>query len=329
MALLLTRDDLRPVFIDLNAWDRLIDAVLAAYAAAPTQPEGDARPMLRAAAGDGPPMAIVASTAAPHGIALRAGPDPAAEGAIRAPEVMLLFDRERHLQAIMAGDDFNLVRIAAPTIAAAKHLAPKNPQRVGVIGSGFEARAHLPLALKAFPGVRDVRVYSPNPEHREAYARDMQGRLGIPVSAAANGAEAVDDADLVLGVADAREPAFPADAVKPGALVAAIARVQIPGALVTSSRLIVAQMHLHALGSGRTHGAQGGPTADEWSVTTPAGELADVIHGRIPPREHEDQIVLYRLFGLPGTDAAILRWAYDWAVANGVGTDVSIGTRPA
>jgi ornithine cyclodeaminase/alanine dehydrogenase len=316
------------VFVELNAWDRLIDCIVAAYAAAPTQPEGDARPMLRAAAGDGPLMAIVASTAAPHGIALRAGPDPTAEGAIRAPEVMLLFNRERHLQAILAGDDFNLIRIAGPTIAAVKHLAPKNTQRIAVIGSGFEARAHLPLALKIFPGVRDVRVYSPNPDHRGAFARDMQGRLAVDVHAVASGGEAVEDADIVLGVADAREPAFPADAVKPGALVAAIARVQIPGALVTSSRLIVAQKHLNALGSGRTHGAQGGPTADEWSATVPAGDFPDVIHGRIPPREREDEIVLYRLFGLPGTDAAIMRWAYDWAVAHGVGTKIAIGTGP-
>src|SRR5581483_10132908 len=111
-----------------------------------------------------------------------------------------------------------------------------------------------------------------------------------------------------------------------GALVAAIARVQVPGPLVPRSRLIVAQLHLHALGSGRTHGPQSGPNADEWATTPAVGELQDVIHGTIPAREREDEIVLYRLIGLPGTDAAILRWAYDWAVENGVGADVPIGT---
>jgi ornithine cyclodeaminase/alanine dehydrogenase-like protein (mu-crystallin family) len=325
MALLLTRDDLRPLFVDLEEHDGLIDAVAAAYATAPGK-EAEGRPMLRAQAGDGPRMAIVASTAAPHGIAVRAGPDPMAEGVIRSPEVMLLFDRERHLQAIMAGDDFNLVRIASPTGAALRYLTPPDPRVVGMIGSGFEARAHLPLAYKMFPTIQEVRVYSPNQAHRETYAAEMRDRLGIAVTAVPEGRAAVSGADLVLGVADAKEPAFPADAVKPGALVAAIARVQIPGALVSRSRLIVAQVHLHVLGSGRTHGAQGGANADEWETTPAVGELADVIQGRIKPRERSDEIVLYRLIGLPGTDAAILRWAYDWAVANRVGTEIPIGT---
>jgi ornithine cyclodeaminase len=157
----------------------------------------------------------------------------------------------------------------------------------------------------------------------------MQDRLGVAVDAVASGDAAVENADLVLGLADAKQPAFSADAVKPGALVAAIARVQIPGALVTSARLFVALAHLHVLGSGRTHGAQGGANADEWETTPVVGEMADLIAGRIPPRERDDQTVLYRLIGLPGTDAAILRWAYDWAVANGVGTEVPIGTSRA
>jgi ornithine cyclodeaminase len=246
-----------------------------------------------------------------------------AEGVIRSPEIMLLFDRERHLLAIMAGDDFNLVRIAGATGAALRYLAPPNPRIAGVIGSGFEARAHLPLTHKMFPTIQEVRVYSPNREHRAAAMRD---HLGIGVSAVEDGRAAVSGADLVLGLADAKEPAFPGDAVKPGALVATIARVQIPGTLVARSRLIVAQVHLHVLGTGRTHGAQGGPNADQWETTSAVGELADVIHGRIKPRERDDHIVLYRLIGLPGTDAAILRWAYDWAMAHGVGTEIRVGT---
>ncbi len=325
MALLLTRDDLRPLFVELQAADRLLDLVAASYATAPRELEKE-RPLVRAAAGDGPVMAVIASSAPDHGITVRMGPDPMAEAAILPPEVALLFDRERHLLGIMAGDDFNLVRIAGPTATAVRYLAPANPRVLGMIGSGFEARSHLPLVVKTLPSVREVRVYSPTPAHREAYAREMSQRVGIPVIAVASGEAAVSGADVVIGTADAKEPAFPAEAVKPGALVAAIARVQIPGALVSRSRLIVAQTHLHVLGSGRTNGAQGGPNADEWATTPPVGELQDVIHGKIPAREREDEIVLYRLIGLPGTDAAILRWAYDWAVANGVGTEIAVGT---
>jgi ornithine cyclodeaminase/alanine dehydrogenase-like protein (mu-crystallin family) len=325
MALLLTREDLRPLFVELQAADRLLDRVAASYLAAPRELEQE-RPVIRTAAGAGPVMAVIASSAPDHGIAVRMGPDPMAEAAILPPEVALLFDRERQLLAIMAGDDFNLVRVAAPTTTAVRALAPANPHVLAMIGSGFEARSHLPLVLKALPSIREVRVYSPTPAHRAAYAQEMSQRLGISVSAVPSGEVAVSGADVVLGTADAKEPAFPAEAVKPGALVATIARVQIPGPLVTRSRVIVAQLHLHLRGTGRTHGAQGGPNADEWETTPAVGELQDVLRGTIPARERADQIVLYRLIGLPGTDAAILRWAYDWAVANGVGTEIAVGT---
>jgi ornithine cyclodeaminase/alanine dehydrogenase-like protein (mu-crystallin family) len=325
MALLLTRENLRPLFVDLQAVDGLLDLVATSYLTAPTELDKE-RPVIRLAAGDGPKMAVTGSTAPDHGIAVRMGPDPMAEAAVLPPEVALLFDRERHLLAILAGEDFNLVRIAAPTATAVRYLAPPNSQILAMIGSGFEARSHLPLILKVLPSVREVRVYSPTTSHREAYAQEMSQRVGLTVNAVPTGEAAVLGADVVIGTADAKEPAFPAEAVKPGALVAAIARVQIPGPLVSRSRVIVAQLHLHVLGSGRTHGAQGGANADEWETTPAVGELQDVLRGKIPAREREDQIVLYRLIGLPGTDAAILRWAYDWAVANGVGTEVAVGT---
>jgi len=165
MALLLTREDLRPLFVELQEADRLLELVAAAYSTAPKELDKE-RPVIRAAAGDGPIMAITASTAPDHGISVRMGPDPLAEAAVLPPEVALLFDRERHLLAILAGEDFNLVRIAGPTAAAVKYLAPRNPQVLGMIGSGFEARFHLPLIIKVLPSVREVRVYSPTPAHR-------------------------------------------------------------------------------------------------------------------------------------------------------------------
>src|SRR5437588_12484692 len=45
-----------------------------------------------------------------------------------------------------------------------------DPLRIGFIGSGFIAHFHL----QSFQGVRDAQitgVYSPTPEHREAFAR--------------------------------------------------------------------------------------------------------------------------------------------------------------
>ncbi|MEA2383353.1 MAG: hypothetical protein QOH72_3324 [Solirubrobacteraceae bacterium] len=62
---------------------------------------------------------------------------------------------------------------------------------VGVIGSGLEARTNLE-AICAVRPVREVKVFSPNPERRTRFAEEMSGRLRIDVRPVASGAEAAD-----------------------------------------------------------------------------------------------------------------------------------------
>ena len=93
----------------------------------------------------------------------------------------LAFINDGHIQHMRVGGGAGI---------GVKHLSRENSHTVGMLGSGGMARTFL----EAFCCVRDIRkckIYSPNKEHRETYAKVMAQRLGIEVIACDNPQEAV------------------------------------------------------------------------------------------------------------------------------------------
>jgi ornithine cyclodeaminase/alanine dehydrogenase len=93
------------------------------------------------------------------------------------------------------------------------------------------------MHTRAFASVRSltgIRVFSPTPERRDAFAEAAARDLGVPVEAASSPQEAVDGADLVLAAARSRGevPTLYADWIKPGATIVSI------GSTVPSQREI-------------------------------------------------------------------------------------------
>ena len=115
--------------------------------------------------------------------------------------VVVLFDATTGSVAAMV--DGNLVtayRTAATSAAALDRLAPQGTARLAVLGSGLEARMHT-LAIASVRALSEIRVFSPTPEKREAFASGMTADLGVRSRAVDSPAEAVGGADIVLAAA--------------------------------------------------------------------------------------------------------------------------------
>jgi ornithine cyclodeaminase/alanine dehydrogenase-like protein (mu-crystallin family) len=61
-----------------------------------------------------------------------------------------------------------------------------------------------------------------------------------------------------------------------------------------------------------------------WSADKIAGELGEVILGKIPGRVREGETVLFESSGMSAWDTVTAAWAYRWALANGVGASFSL-----
>ena len=116
------------------------------------------------------------------------------------------------------------LRTGAAGGVAARHLAPERVDRVGVIGTGVQARCQVEALAEVRPGFTEVGVWGRNADHAAHAAGDLRARLedGCAVKDVASVREAVEGADVVITCTAAREPLVDLAWVAPGAHVTAV-----------------------------------------------------------------------------------------------------------
>lgn len=325
MALLLTRNDLHPLLQDPESLEGAFKAIEGAFCEPRQGEDRPTRGLDLPLTGEQQSLLVLPGVSPANGVTLRLYP---ARGRGQNPDsyVNLLFNgRNGQLLALMSGDELNVLRTGVPAGVGCRHLAPAGARAVAMLGSGRQARGQLIALRHALPALERVRVFSPTPEHRAVFAREMSQRLGLAVQAVDHPRLAVEDADVIGVASNARAPVLEPDWVRPGALVVCIAGGQLPSDLVSRAR-VIATSREDLLGGGRREPYASLVAAGAWGPDRIAAEMREVILGGVPGRARADEIVVYEVLGMPVWDAAIMSWAYRWAVDNGVGTTFELSS---
>ena len=112
-------------------------------------------------------------------------------------QAVLVWDGDGRLIGCVVGREIGARRTGALGGAAVDALAREDAATIGIVGSGVQAWTQL-WAIAAVRKPARVRVYSPTPEHRAAFARRAEAELGLIATACDTAEEAVTDADLVV-----------------------------------------------------------------------------------------------------------------------------------
>ena len=157
--------------------------------------------------------------------------------------ITLLDPETGALQAILDGRYITEARTAAVSAVSVKHLARESAGTLAIIGSGVQARSHLE-AIARVRRLREVRVWSPSAEHREAFASEMSSASGSRVVAVSSAEQAVAGADLIVLATASREPVLRSEWVEEGAHICAVGACrpdqrEMDAALVARARLFV------------------------------------------------------------------------------------------
>jgi ornithine cyclodeaminase/alanine dehydrogenase-like protein (mu-crystallin family) len=135
---------------------------------------------------------------------------------------ILVFSLETgELVGILEDDYLQRVRVGAEAAVAARKLARQDAATIGLLGSGRQAASQLQGLCVVRP-IRAVRVCSPTPEHRAAFARRMAAELGIAVEPVADAPAAVRGADIVVAATSTSEPTLRGAWLEPGQHVISI-----------------------------------------------------------------------------------------------------------
>lgn len=131
------------------------------------------------------------------------------------------------LKALMQDGAIQRIRVGATSALGDDYLAREDSSRVGVLGSGGQARSHL-IALNTLRKLQSVRVWSPNKEHREAFAREMEQEIGVAVTATNSAEQAATDCDILMTATNSRQPFVDPNWLRPGMHVSTLQRDEVP-----------------------------------------------------------------------------------------------------
>ncbi|MDQ6934350.1 MAG: hypothetical protein M3130_03535 [Actinomycetota bacterium] len=325
MALLVTEADLRAVTQSPTEISAAVDAVEASVLASHHRGAGQVI-FGDLALDDDAYVKVLGSSAPGAGMSLQTFPAQANPDFHGDSRVMLLFDAGGALTALLAGDELNALRTSVPAALGARHLAPRDAQVLGILGSGYQAVSHALTITAAVPGLKEVRVWSPTTVNRERFAREQTQLRGLPVHACSSAQDVVESADILTatGRTDAGAQAYAAEWVKPGALLISMTRSAPPGLDGVARVVVPTKRRPELVAFGFTGVSVPKPAAD------PGGsvELIDVIEGRASAREHRDQIVVWELANVYLWDLPIAGWAHAWAVRAGVGLSFALSAAP-
>jgi ornithine cyclodeaminase len=241
--------------------------------------------------------------------------------------VVLLFGPEHgEVTAIVDATEITSIRTAAVTGLATRLLAREDASDLAILGSGTQARTHL-AAMASVRRLRRVRVWSPDGDQVRAFAERESRRHGIDVEPAPGAREAVAGADLICTVTSAREPVLFGEWLSPGTHVNAV------GASVASVR----ELDAEAVARSRVFGdrrestlAQAGDfvlARSEGRIGDDhlAGEIGDILSGKVPGRRSPDEITLFKSLGLAIEDLAAARHVARKAEEIGAGSRMHLG----
>lgn len=238
----------------------------------------------------------------------------------------LLYSSETgELLAVIEPDKLSQMRTGAATGVATKYMARADARKVGIFGTGRQARSQL-TAVCAVRAIEKAVAYSRHPENRVAFSREMSRELGIEVTPAGQIEDVVAGADIIITATTAREPLFDGRWLAEGVHINAVGgnslvRRELDEETIGRSSVVVVDSK-----------DQAKLECGEFLVAVEKGklrweavhELADVVSGQVTGRNHAPEITLFKSLGIAIEDVAVAAKVYGRAKREKLGQSLSI-----
>jgi alanine dehydrogenase len=212
------------------------------------------------------------------------------------------------------------MRTGAVTALGAKYLARKDSRVLGHIGARGTAYWNVRLLDHLF-GFDEIRIHSRRPVSRSKFAERLARDLGKPVIATEDWESCVRGADIVVEASrlPQPEPLLETAWIKPGAFVVPYGTMSAVELSLTDimDKMVVddwGQCKAGRFGSLRAH-----VEAGKLSERTLHAELGEIVAGRKPGRERDDETILFWHRGLSLSDIALGHAMLRKARAMGIG----------
>ena len=221
--------------------------------------------------------------------------------------------------AVIEGTLASNMRVAAMGGIAAKHLSRKDSEIIGFIGAGEQAKMHLISMKVVRPGLKQCRVAAKTIDEEQQFIKELSPLFPDMSFVAANthGRAAMDGADILVTATSAQAPLLKASWMKPGAFYSHIGGWEDEYEVAQQCDKIICDDW--ATVTHRTQTLSRMYTEGMLSGADIHADLHELVSGRKPGRESDDERIYFNAVGLAYIDVAIGLSMYQRAIDAGSG----------
>jgi ornithine cyclodeaminase/alanine dehydrogenase-like protein (mu-crystallin family) len=197
------------------------------------------------------------------------------------------------------------IRTAAAGALAARLLAPKVVERATVVGTGAQAYWQA-LALFHERPFRQLSIWGRDPDRVWRLADRLRSKLGsVAIDCESDLLAALADADVIITTTLAREPIVYGDMLRAGQHITAVGADDASKCELDFTVLQCARVFVDSRSSTAAHGdVARAISAGQYSIDLLAGEIGDLVLGRVTGRTSASDITVAKLVGIGAQDVA-------------------------
>lgn len=196
------------------------------------------------------------------------------------------------------------VRTGAVSAVATDLLARTDARKLAIIGAGAQGRSHTNAILVVRPGIKEISVYDISHASAVKFAEEMQEKHGISVTVCENVEEAVRDADIICTVTPSKEAYLKKEWVKKGAHINAVGTFSPTTAEVTPELIAAGKLYGDNIEQMKRESGEYLTPLQQGLIKENhvAGTIGEILLGKIPGRESEEEITIFDALGLAVED---------------------------
>ena len=225
--------------------------------------------------------------------------------------------------AVMDCSWITQIRTGAVSAVAAKFLAKKDAEIIGIVGAGIQGRANA-LALKeVLPKIKILKVFDLNDEILHHYVTTMSETLPFGVEAADSAKSVIVEADVIVtATGKITKPIFKSNWIRKGALILPVHtrgwERDTPGKV---DKFIVDHWDQFRRAQEREDGYYE-------SLPELYAELGEIVAGNKPGRENALECIIDHNYGMAIHDVALAKEIFRRAIEKGLGTILPLVEAP-
>ena len=222
--------------------------------------------------------------------------------------MMLVFNQKTGELVTILLDEAYLtdVRTAAAGAVAAKHLAPKNIHRIGIVGAGVQGRMQWQF-LKTIIDCRDVLVWGTSQDELDAYKKALESD-GFQIQTTLNSKDIQKTCNLIVTATPSKAPLLSAEHLQKGTHITAVGsdtaeKQELDSRILQQADIVVSDSISQSQSRCEIYQARKAGWLNEETVV----ELGNVIQNKKIQRESDDQITVADLTGVGVQDIQIAK----------------------